>query len=584
MSRSIKTESFSSADSPADGSSVLATIFVFGCWALLSIAAVGYVAWYGSPFPYYDDFFILDDYARRVDGSWSWLVRPVLGLHLIPLSRILTVGTWHVADGDMRPLLFVIAAMMSATALIMLLLLRRIQTGTRPDDVIVPLTLVGAHVWSSCLWAMVAAGAFGLPLGGCLTLWLVLYAMRPRPPHLLLMFLMATVIALQGGGGVLAAIGFVPAFAIVVLQTFSSPPGCSKWMRHAIGAACVLYLGVIAYMFMVQLSLSAGGSNHLRIAAIIRGFSAPSGTLALVLWPVGGLFTIGVLGSIAVSAWRNRRRLPLPGLVALATMIPGILHCGALATLRSHISPWHVLGVMPMWSAVYLASRWVMSPGGSTILVRSAILVATLSSGLGIPMALQEGRERREATRLLQADIAAGYPICRIAANNDFRWVKVNVSRFPDLLQSVAQLGQGEIARLRNSPALAFTSISTSPLSCAGCTENDGIWNLSDRARMYFSVGEPGVDAVRIVLVVEKEPWGSPIAVGPVDSQLPELGPALQSKLLYPDIIAGRGDKELTTTFVFPKPAKGFVLVPPSDRGAVKLVRIETGVFEPSPR
>lgn len=57
----------------------------------------------------------------------------------------------------------------------------------------------------------------------------------------------------------------------------------------------------------------------------------------------------------------------------------------------------------------------------------------------------------------------------------------------------------------------------------------------------------------------------------------------LETRQLNPEVVDRADAKTLKSTFVFSKPATGFVFVPPLDRGAVKLIGIETAVYHHGP-
>lgn len=97
---------------------------------------------------------------------------------------------------------------------------------------------------------------------------------------------------------------------------------------------------------------------------------------------------------------------------------------------------------------------------------------------------------------------------------------------------------------------------------------------------MYFCLGEVGADAVKVVVEVSKDAWAATVAGGAIDEDQELLGPRLEPHTLYWQESHGVPTKTLSTTFVFPRRTKGFVLAPPSDRGTVKILRLEVGQIQ----
>lgn len=563
------------------------TAVVALAWAALTANAAGVVWQYGSRMPYYDDWYVLSDFATSRRGDWTWLFVHH-NAHILPLERLAIAASWIWTDGNLRPLLLSSVAVLSVAAAICLLTLNRLRGATRIEDAIVPLALLGSHAYSDAMWAIMWTNILAAGVLCAITCAIVLTCDRPRPwPFAAILFSVAF-LAYQGGPGLLYSIGLAPALTFLGWRILRGSPSRGTLVVVIVASLLTaIAVGIVLfYEASIVVSGEAGMGTRRRVGvAFLHMLSHAFGRLAQSNLAIFSTLMPLFLVTAAGFGLGTRNRHDPKAVASLIVILPVLVLCAAIAVSRTGgsggFTTRYVGMVMPVWCSLALASVTIDSGGVLGAILRLASLMLAISTGMALHSHVTDSEGRLAADRRIDSDIAAGHSAERLAADLSASYLVFPPERFADQLLAIQSLGAGSLAKISTSGEYAWREIPAVPDQTRGCEAEGDSWLHVDGSRMHFPSGdeEVGDDAIKITFECQDVPWAVSVAGGapsPPDECV--LGPDLISRKLYPvaQAASGKGHR-YTTTFAFDAAAGGFVFAPPTGSGRIRILSLEAG-------
>ena len=561
-----------------------AEIFVLCVWFVLTAMALGYVFKYGSPLPFFDDLGVLSSFATEPRGSWQWIMRPHNG-HLFPLERLVVVGNWLATHGNLRPVLFSMVAMLSGAALWGVVGIRQIRGSTKPDDIVIPLALLGSHAYPDTIWAIMWSNVLAECLASVLIVSLLILAVRPRASTLVAAGFATVFLAFQGGPGLLSACGFLGPLTIFAIQLCRGEARVPRRVLLSIAAVAGTVLCLVSFEILVLRGGAPTGHGTISLfrlfAVAVRILALGGGALPELLWALGTVVVGGGVACVVGCALRKDQPWQFRCLVAAALMLPGLFVCVGLAMARGGTLTRYVGMVMPLTVALYAGLVVVAPERVAAPISRSLLVLLAISFGFTLTPAIEQGVGRRAATAALMVDIAAGHNLSHVAADHASYWMRLVPESYEDSVAAISRVGRNDYSRIPQRPALAFEDVPSVPTETVQCHHEGEGWRIDEGAKMYFDLGGGSFDAVCIAISVSGYAWDMGVAGGACRSEDPtRWGPDLHSRRLngLPSPAGGEWST-VAATFVFDAPADGFAFVPPVGAGLVKIISVRGGRF-----
>jgi hypothetical protein len=400
---------------------------VWSVWAVLVVAAVGYVIHFGSNVPYWDDWNMVDVITGAQPVTLQWLWSPYGG-HRLPLPRLILFGLYKLSGGDFRVGMYFNVAVLAAVAAALIWASGRMRGGrTSVADAIFPLLLLHWGHFENLLWSWQLGFGLAVALTCAALAVIAAYGLAPVPK----------------AGVVLAALG-------IVILPISDVPG----MVYAPALACwVAATGMVAYR------------DHRRGYAVLLWAAAMLALTLVILYFRGYPHNDVPLVPRSVAHWRALFRTSvrfvagglgptvqelLPAARGVAAMLP-LAAAAALgwAALRRDRSPHRALGLLlffagaaclvatfaagrlnagfqsryfalaaPIWCAAFLAWRLCL---GSVVArwaelgLLAAVLIAT---PLNYRAGLRYARNYHERMERFHTDMLAGMTPAELVARH----------------------------------------------------------------------------------------------------------------------------------------------------------------------
>ncbi|MGH7215298.1 MAG: hypothetical protein ACREIT_11095, partial [Tepidisphaeraceae bacterium] len=130
----------------------LVGVLVWACWAIMTAAALGYVARYGTNVPSWDDWDMVPTMTghQPVTSGWLWSQH---NEHRVPVPRLLMLALFRVLGNDFRVLMVANVAMMSGLAAALMVVARRLRGGrANLTDAFFPLLLLNWAQGLNFVW------------------------------------------------------------------------------------------------------------------------------------------------------------------------------------------------------------------------------------------------------------------------------------------------------------------------------------------------------------------------------------------------------------------------------------------------
>jgi hypothetical protein len=398
-----------------------APLFVGGIWALLLLAALAFGWKYGSPLPWWEEWYLIVPVMtgeQPVTASWLWLGE---GEHRIPLPKLVWLALLRLGGYDFRAGLYFNVFALGLLALSMILAARALRGWTSYADSFFPIALLHWGQWPNLLLLMQVHQVLPIFLAGTL---LVLIA-RSRTP-------------LPGGTAVLAGTclillplcGSVGLVYVPLLSLWLGYSGVLAWRSsqpHGRRNGLLMLAFALAGLTLLRLYFVGWKPNDpirertlwATLTTATQFLSLSFGPASRALWPYSGLAVLGLaLFSVAalVLVWRRRpqERFRTVGLL----LFMGASACLALAVgwgrNEGVADARYVTFGVPMLCGVYFI--WMVHGGPSGRLAQTCLFTLMCAVfSLNTLDGVENGRRLHEANAALERDLLAGTPASVLA-------------------------------------------------------------------------------------------------------------------------------------------------------------------------
>lgn len=284
-------------------------------WAALSALLFLYVTLFGQNVPYHDDVEFVEDLSGRnpITAEWFWRLH---NEHRFPLARALMLGSCHLFGYDLRPILFLSAAFLSAASLLLLVTIARLRGRAGWGDIVVPLYGLSLMHYHNVSEAQGLSFCLYLFLFAVLLAAILQKAWESLPGSLLL-GTGVLLLSMSGGYGLAGSLVAIPAL-IVLASVMARRGGPAARTRAAVIGVLALLASVQAASYLLAVPENRATEapveptpfsltfNFLRAVAMAWGGRLPPwlhpGDTWFSLLPLGAL----VLAFLALAAWHVR--------------------------------------------------------------------------------------------------------------------------------------------------------------------------------------------------------------------------------------------------------------------------------------
>lgn len=448
-----------------------APVFVWGVWAAMLVAALGFVAAYGSPLPPWDEWWMASYWSGDQPVTFKWLAAMHNG-HRVPLAKLVYLAVGKLSGFDSRAGMVLNVAALAALAAGLIAGARRLRGRTGYTDAIFPLALLHLGQWATILWNWEWQFVMPVVLAGVILLT-ILRARGPMGPGAAVLAgscLMA--LPLNAGVGLL----YVPALAL-----WLGGVGVARWRGDAphgrrdgtLILAFVAATLVLVALYFHRFEHAGKGSSDPRAVGrtVLQLLSQTFGAASGVYWPYSGYAApaLVALGLAAIAlAWveqpaERRRTLGL-----LAFLGAQLVLTAGLASRRSSgywargFLPHYILLTTPLLCVIYLA--WVARGRRAGGLVQMALFLAVcLFLPANTEEGLASGRYFRRRMDDFARDLAARNPVPVLAERHVaflFPWWP---ERFPGELRAMRRTGIAAFRDIPDGPAARQVDVPITP-------------------------------------------------------------------------------------------------------------------------
>lgn len=447
-----------------------ARLFAWGMWGVMTLAALGLVAWYGTDVPIWDDYgFVLAMIGEQpISAGWLW---EQWNEHRCPLPKLILVGAGRLAGNDVRAGMVASVVCLSVLAAGLIALSGRFSGGTHPTDAVFPILLLHPGHAANLLWSIQLIHVLATAIGGGLLVAVAASASWPGPRRAAGIGAALVLLPLCGGTGLL----YVPALAVWLFAAAWAEVRSGAGLRGAaIALAAVPGLALAALYLRgfrggVHPPAPGGVLDHVRTAVqfLAGGLGAP----ATWSWPwSGGATVASIAAGLAMLCWGWRTEPEeRPRILGLALFLAGLFMiaagvgwgrgwAGPLAGFQDR----YVTMAAPLWCWLAVVIR-LYSPTALGSLAGNALFaVACVLIWPNAEAGIANGRGSSATARALARDVKAGLPPYQLVA----RYTPSLHPSQDELIRFIPLLRRGHVGpfgAVRNDPPHHETPIPAAP-------------------------------------------------------------------------------------------------------------------------
>jgi len=467
---------------PSLDSAVRAEPFVWTVFALLLLAAVAFVARFGSNVPIWDDWDLVPFLTgeQPVTASWLWSQH---NEHRVPLPRLVHLVLNELFGFDLRIAMFLDVAAIGLLASAMIVTVRRLRGRASLTDAFFPLVLLHPGHAVNFLWSWqlqffastVLSGAVLLRIARCRAGLSVASAAIG-------VGVLSVLLPLCGANG-LSLVLPLTVWLVVVPRLGSAP---SRRARVALVFLAVSSALIAGMYFLHYERVPHHHSTHdvcEILGSSLQFLSIGLGPGAGSLWPWSGVVTVAMLLACVVLvglAWRGRpqERERILGMFLFLVSV-GSLALG-VGLGRDGLEPRYVTLAAPAWCAIYLVVS-VYGPGRIGFLLRLLLVLCAASlffvnarSGIAYASTLKAKLESFER------DMAAGHPPY-VLIHRHGKSLHPHHHVPTDYLPMLKRAGVGKFALLSENPSFREISVPLEPMASGQVVFENGIARCSGK-------------------------------------------------------------------------------------------------------
>lgn len=475
------------------------TLFVWGTWAVLVVAALGYVAVYGHNVPYIDDWAIIPyltgDTPVTLDYLWEQHNE-----HRIPVPKAVLLTLYRLSGGDFRAGMYFNVLVLAALAFAFLHLARRLHGRTAYTDALLPLVLLHWGHYETILWDFEIQLVLSTALV-CVLLMLVLRGEAALTPRRGVLFgvclLLLPLCGAQGLPYVLLLASWLAwvAWRHRLGRDDADRRVAAAWLALAAGAVLLVGLNYAGYENHPGSYFSVPDPTvqaHLRTS--LEFLSTALGPAAAFVWPFGaaavvlvGLLSAGLLLRV-LRAWPAEWTRPV-GLLLFLAATAGLAfgvgkgRAGDANAASLGFEPRYTTLMAPTLCAVYFL--WGLYAPRAVGRLARTVLFALAASVLmeNTAEAVKNGRTRWTWEQGLLDAVQQGAPLCQLTRNfSRALTYELDQTEFARRLQMLKDGKVGPYRRVQDDPKFLEVPVPLTPMRVSeGMTWNeDGTGQVRD--------------------------------------------------------------------------------------------------------
>ena len=450
-----------------------AKLVIWFVWVGMTLAALVYVARYGSDVPSWDDWDMVPILTGHQPVTWDWLWSQH-NEHRVPVPRLLLLGLAAVFGIDFRTGMYVNAVAASLLAAATMLTISRLRGRSILTDAVIPILLLNLGQGLNFIWGWQVEFFASTAFASAALLIVALWGNRPTVWVALAMGSCIVLLAGTGAHGVALIPALASWLAMAGMLRWHEATGkptddrSSRTLRlDAVILLAVAVLGLLltACYFIGYERVPYHPTSPGRRASVITSLkflSMSFGPAARAAWPFSGfLVLVLTLGAGIVLLHRvnplrakgARRRV-----VELYRALGLLCFLGAMASLavgiglgRDGFEPRYITLSIPVLLAVYMVLT-IYSPGRPGAAARWGMLAAAcLALWPNTRFGLNYGRELRGHLAAFERDLIAGVPPHRLI--HDFgNWLHPHPDILADYLPMLREASVGPYRQLADDP------------------------------------------------------------------------------------------------------------------------------------
>lgn len=472
-----------------------ASLFVWGTWALMLVAALAFVWQYGSNVPSWDGWDMVPTLTgeQPVTATWLWSQH---NEHRVPLPRVILLGLHRITGINfLTPMVFNVIVL-GALSFSMIVVAARLRGEISYTDAFFPLLFLHWGHAANLLWGWQVQFISSVGLAVGVLLLIVQSGGRWKHWTTVLTGVCLLLLPLCGANGLV----LVPALALWL--GYSAVSFWRSGDLHARRyAACTMGLASLALLLVgVYLIGYENVPYHPTSSGLLGTVSASAkvltigfGTTLRDIWPFSGLGVFILLlasSAVLVLKWRSQpqERHRAAGLLCFLGGMASLAL--AIGMGRNGFETRYVTLAAPVWCCVYFI--WsIYSPPRVNLFGRMLLLIiACLTSSPNAHFGIEYARDLRHQLGSFERDMEAGVPSPRLI-NRYWPYLHINQDVLTDYLPMLQRAGVGKFKFLKNDLPIVQVSLPLEPTALNHVTWKDGIAHGTGKKDPYLVFALP---------------------------------------------------------------------------------------------
>ena len=389
------------------------------------LAALAYVAVYGSDVPFWDDWNLVAVLVGDQPVTPRWLWSEYNG-HRLPLPKLTLLALYRLTGCDFRAGMYLNVLALGALAFVLIRTAGALRGGVAYADAFFPLALLHWGHGGIFLHSFTVNLVLPTALAGLFLALTTRWGTRPPPGPGVLAGMALLALPLCGMPGLV----YVPALAVwLVGAGIRHGRSAGRRERRQGLATCGLVAAALGltglYFFRYQTAsyylqqLHAGRSLRAALQFLSGGF----GPAARAFWPFSGygvaalwLLSVGVL---LAAAWRQPLCRPRAvGLLFFLAALAGLAASVGVGRPGSGFTPHYFLIAVPALGWLYFVWGACAPPAVGQVAQMALFSLMAFTLGLNSDEGRDFGRARRDRMAAFERDLRAGAPVYQLLARH----------------------------------------------------------------------------------------------------------------------------------------------------------------------
>lgn len=385
-------------------------------WAAMTAAALGYVAWFGSDVPYWDEWNMVDVITGAQPVTLQWLWSPHNG-HRILFPRLVLLGLYKLSGADFRVGMYFNVAVLAAVAAALIWASARMRGGRiSVTDTVFPLLLLQWGHYENLLWSWQVTQVLPVAVTCAVLAVIAAYGLAPNPGTAALAAAGVMTLPISGVPGLAyapALAGWVIAAGGVAFRQGRRAPAAALWAAAVLAATLViLYFRGYPRVFVPSIPVSF---EHWRLVlrTSVQFLAGGLGPTARILLPVACM-AIGalLLATVAALGWAAIRYDRSPyrafGLLLFFAGAACLVAAFAAARLNVGFVGRYFALATPIWCAAFLAWRLCLGPAVARWVEAGLLGAIIIATPLNFNAGLRYARNYHGRMEQFRSDLLAG--------------------------------------------------------------------------------------------------------------------------------------------------------------------------------